>query len=97
VVGKALNTNKLAAFNFVIEGHADPRGSPQLNWRLSEGRAAQVRQYLVVNHGIRAERLKAVGKGDQEPLNPGDPAAPENRRVTFVNLFEATEHSQPAR
>ena len=91
VVGKALNTSKLAEFNFVIEGHADPRGSPQRNQRLSKGRAEEVRQYLVLNHGVRADRLKAVGKGDLEPMNPGNPAAPENRRVTFVNLFQATQ------
>lgn len=86
IVGRALNTNRLADFNFVIEGHADPRGSPERNRRLSEGRAAAVREYLVQNQGVRGDRLKAVGKGDREPLNAGNPAAPENRRVVFVNM-----------
>ena len=91
VVGKALNTSKLGQFNFVIEGHADPRGSSQRNQRLSQGRAEEVRQYLVLNHGVRADRLKAVGKGDLEPMNQDNPAAPENRRVTFVNNFQAAQ------
>jgi OmpA-OmpF porin, OOP family len=86
VVGRALNTSKLADFNFVIEGHADPRGSAETNRRLSEGRAAAVREYLVQNQSVREDRLKAVGKGDREPLNANNPAAPENRRVVFVNM-----------
>jgi outer membrane protein OmpA-like peptidoglycan-associated protein len=88
VVGRALNTRRLADFNFVIEGHADPRGSAERNLLLSKGRAEAVRRYLVQNQNVRAGRLKAVGKGDREPLDPGNPAAPENRRVTFVNLFQ---------
>jgi OOP family OmpA-OmpF porin len=86
IVGRALNTSKLADFNFVIEGHADPRGSVERNRRLSEGRAAAVREYLVQNQSVREDRLKAVGKGDREPLNANNPAAPENRRVVFVNM-----------
>ena len=85
IVGRALNSSKLADFNFVIEGHADPRGSPERNLRLSEGRASAVREYLVQNQSVRDDRLKAVGKGDREPLNANNPAAPENRRVVFVN------------
>ena len=86
IVGQALNTSKLASFNFIIEGHADPRGSAERNLRLSEGRAEAVKQYLVGNQSVSADRLQAVGKGDREPLNTSDPAAPENRRVTFVNM-----------
>jgi outer membrane protein OmpA-like peptidoglycan-associated protein len=88
VVGRALNTSRLADFNFLIEGHADPRGSSDKNLRLSEGRAAAVREYLVQNQSVREERLKAVGKGDREPLNAANPSAPENRRVVFVNLSQ---------
>ena len=86
IVGRALNTSKLADFKFVIEGHADPRGSAERNRRLSEGRAAAVREYLVQTQSVREDRLKAVGKGDLEPLNANNPAAPENRRVVFVNM-----------
>ena len=88
IVGRALNTSKLADFNFVIEGHADPRGSADRNRRLSEGRAAAVREYLVQNQSVRGDRLKAVGKGDREPMNASNPAAPENRRVVFVNMAQ---------
>jgi len=86
IVGQALNTKRLAEFKFVIEGHADPRGSAEGNRKLSEGRAQAVREFLVQVQGVREERLQAVGKGDREPLNTANPAAPENRRVTFVNV-----------
>lgn len=86
IVGRALNTSRLADFNFVIEGHADPRGSAEKNRRLSEGRATAVREYLVQNQSVSEDRLTAVGKGDREPLNTSNPAAPENRRVVFVNM-----------
>lgn len=85
-VGHALNTSKLADYNFVIEGHADPRGSPERNLRLSEGRASAVREYLVRNQSVSEGRLTAVGKGDREPLNANNPSAPENRRVVFVTM-----------
>ena len=88
VVGRALNTSRLANFNFMIEGHADPRGVAERNQRLSEGRAEAVRRYLIQTQKVREDRLKAVGKGDREPLNRENPAAAENRRVTFVNLAQ---------
>jgi outer membrane protein OmpA-like peptidoglycan-associated protein len=84
VVGRAMKSEQLAALSFVVEGHADPRGNPDANLRLSQARAESVRAYLVQSHGIDAARLAAVGKGDRELLNTQQPAAAENRRVTIV-------------
>ncbi len=84
VVAAALRNNKLADYGFNVEGHADPRGTHDLNLSLSQQRAESVRNYLVTAHSIDPKRLKAVGKGDAEVLNAKDPAAPENRRVTIV-------------
>ena len=84
VVGRALNMDKLAEYKFAIEGHADPRGGPDFNQRLSQARAETVKDYLVRNHQIGEDRLKAVGKGDHELLDKENPIAPENRRVTIV-------------
>jgi len=86
VVGRALSSDSLASFQFSIEGHADPRGGSDLNQRLSQARAESVRRYLVAAHGISPERLQAVGKGDRELVNAANPTAPENRRVTIVNM-----------
>jgi OOP family OmpA-OmpF porin len=88
VVAKALQSDRLANFKFAIEGHADPRGTPEHNLRLSQARADSVVSYLSTEHGIARERLKAVGKGDSEPFNAQQPGAPENRRVTITTLRE---------
>ena len=45
-----------------------------------------MRLYLVQAHNISAARLRAVGKGDRELLNPNNPVAPENRRVTIKTI-----------
>ncbi|HEX5357608.1 MAG TPA: OmpA family protein [Aquabacterium sp.] len=84
VVAAALRNNKLADYGFNVEGHADPRGTHDINLSLSQQRAESVRNYLISAHSIDAKRLKAVGKGDSEVLNAKDPAAVENRRVTIV-------------
>ena len=84
VLAGAMKSEKLAAVRFTIEGHADPRGSDELNLKLSQSRADSVRGYLMGSHGLAADRVKAVGKGSSALMKPSEPAAPENRRVTIV-------------
>ncbi|MBX3622852.1 MAG: OmpA family protein [Rhizobacter sp.] len=84
VVAAALKNDRLADYTFNVEGHADPRGSAEANLVLSQQRAESVRSYLVTEHNIAADRLKAEGKGDTDLLNRKVPTAPENRRVTIV-------------
>jgi len=85
VVAQALGSDQLAGHRFMIEGHADPRGTADANLKLSRERAEAVRDYLG-SKGIDQARLQALGKGDKELIKPADPAAPENRRVTFVTV-----------
>lgn len=87
-VADALQSEKLAAYRFRVEGHADPRGSADANQKLSEDRAAAVVEYLTQKDGIAAERLSSLGKGSSDPLNKRNPAAPENRRVTIVTVTD---------
>jgi|GEM_PF-522276 len=63
-----------------IEGHADRRGSDELNDRLSLERALAVKKYLVDN-GADPAMLQAVGLGARELKVGSDPLAAENRRV----------------
>ena len=84
VLAGAMKSEKLAAVRFTIEGHADPRGTEELNQRLSQSRADSVRGYLMSSHGLAADRIKAVGKGSSALMKPSEPAAPENRRVTII-------------
>ena len=88
VLGRALQSDKLAQFKFSIEGHADPRGMEEANLRLSQMRAASVVRYLQDHQNISESRLVAIGKGQAELLNSQDPAAPENRRVTVKTIID---------
>ncbi|MEP1304817.1 MAG: OmpA family protein [Balneola sp.] len=65
-----------------IEGHTDSRGDNAYNLELSSLRAQAVKQYLV-NGGISADRIKAVGYGETRPLASNDTAQGrlKNRRV----------------
>jgi OOP family OmpA-OmpF porin len=49
-----------------IVGHTDKLGSAEYNQKLSERRANQVRDYII-SQGIDANRLIAVGKGEDVP------------------------------
>ena len=81
----ALLSPVLAQSKFVIEGHTDAKGNPIYNRKLSDQRAAAVKD-LLVSKGIDAGRLVSVGKGSSELANAAVPGAPENRRVKIVNL-----------
>ncbi len=54
--------------NITIElaAHCDYRGNDEYNKRLSQRRAESVVRYLVA-HGIKADRLTAVGYGEERP------------------------------
>ena len=88
VVAAALKNDRLKDFSFEVEGHADSRGAADANQTLSQQRAESVRAYLVGSHSIAEARLRAVGKGDTEPMNTRDVAAAENRRVTITTITQ---------
>lgn len=68
-----------------IEGHTDNVGDPGLNQSLSLFRAKVVATYLL-DKGIDAARLEAVGFGDRRPVadNSTEEGRAKNRRVEFV-------------
>jgi outer membrane protein OmpA-like peptidoglycan-associated protein len=68
-----------------IEGHTDDDGKASYNKKLSQKRADSVMKYLV-EHGIDAARLTAVGHGEDIPLVPNDTDEnkEKNRRVEFL-------------
>ncbi|MCX8087555.1 MAG: OmpA family protein [Rhodocyclaceae bacterium] len=51
----------------IAVGHADRIGSDKYNQKLSERRAAAVKDYLV-SKGIEANRIYAEGKGEKQPV-----------------------------
>jgi len=64
-----------------IKGYASPEGNAELNKRLSENRANNVKDMLVKTYGISADRLNAVGLGaTSEVFSEND----WNRVCTFI-------------
>jgi outer membrane protein OmpA-like peptidoglycan-associated protein len=74
---------KQAGTKVLIEGHTDSVGNDDYNLRLSQQRAAAVRDVLVSTYGVDRNELKVVGMGKGRPLPALDPASGENRRVEF--------------
>lgn len=52
----------------LIKGYASPEGNPELNQKLSEARAASVKNALVSRYGIAASRLTTQGMGATDEL-----------------------------
>jgi len=56
-----------------VTGHTDRIGSDAYNQKLSERRAAAVRDYLIESAGIPADKIMAIGAGESDPVTkPGD-------------------------
>ncbi len=66
----------------IAEGHTDSRGTDAYNQKLSERRAASVRDYLVKG-GVSSSRIQTVGFGESKPVasNNTDEGRAQNRRV----------------
>lgn len=65
-IASALGSNASTS-DIVITGYTDRIGSLQYNQKLSERRAMAVKTYLV-SKGMQANRLKAQGKGEADPV-----------------------------
>ena len=79
-LAQAMNSERLGALKFKVEGHTDAKGKNDYNQALSTRRASAVQAYLV-GQSVNAERLQSEGKGASELLMPEKPLASENRRV----------------
>jgi peptidyl-prolyl cis-trans isomerase SurA len=75
---------KLNPGELIIEGHTDPRGSDELNKRLSEQRAGAVAKHLVSAYGVDPKVLKPVGRGKENLRDAANPDSEVNRRVELV-------------
>ena len=67
---------------FEIEGHTDSQGSDASNMKLSDDRAASVRDYLTTI-GMEGNRLTSIGYGESKPIatNATKAGRQQNRRV----------------
>jgi type VI secretion system protein ImpK len=88
----------------LVTGHTDAQPIRSLrfpsNWHLSQERA-QVVGRLLVEGGVPAERVRAEGRADAEPVAPNDNAEhrAQNRRVEmtlFAGGNDASSRGVPA-
>jgi outer membrane protein OmpA-like peptidoglycan-associated protein len=70
-----------------LQGHTDNVGGDDSNLKLSNARAASVKQWLT-QHGIAGDRLAAKGYGKTQPVTGNDSAEgrARNRRVELVKV-----------
>jgi outer membrane protein OmpA-like peptidoglycan-associated protein len=69
-----------------LEGHTDGKGAADYNLKLSERRAASVKQWLVEREQIPEARMTTQGFGKTKPVagNDTDGGRQKNRRVEVV-------------
>jgi outer membrane protein OmpA-like peptidoglycan-associated protein len=75
----------------MIEGHTDSQGNDDLNQSLSQRRAIAVREYLLANMALSADRITAVGFGESRPVASNQTAEgrAQNRRIDVVLSLSA--------
>lgn len=91
-----------SAGQIVIEGHTDAKGDDNYNKRLSETRAAAVKDYLV-GKGVDAARLSIIGLGELRPVAPNaksdgsddEAGRQQNRRVEVILPNTTTTAENP--
>ena len=84
-----------------IEGHTDniqiSNRDFHSNWELSSARAINVAKYFIKAHGIRPERISAIGYAEYKPIasNNTPDGRSKNRRVDIVILSEKEGQKEP--
>jgi len=73
------------AYNLLVEGHCDERGTEQYNLALGDKRAAIAKEYLATL-GVDGARIRTVSYGEERPFDPGhdESAWSKNRRAHLV-------------
>ncbi|WP_378181331.1 OmpA family protein [Aquimarina sp. SS2-1] len=77
-----------STINVLITGHTDADGDEAFNQKLSEKRAASIKEVLVNDFGINPSRLEIEGKGEKDPISKESTpeAKAKNRRVEFKKV-----------
>ena len=79
--------NQYGRYAFLIEGHADERGTREYNFALGARRAAAAKDFLIAK-GVSASRIKTISYGKERPVAVCNDIScwSQNRRaVTVLN------------
>ena len=91
----AASLEKYPNTDLLIVGHTDAVGTSEYNQALSERRATAAANYLEAQ-GVAVGRLRAVGRGETEPIAANDTEAGRqlNRRVEIAIYSSASAGNQ---
>ena len=84
---QAVWLNRYNRYSFIVEGHADERGTREYNFALGAQRAQAVHDYLVAK-GVSPARMRTISYGKERPVAVCDDIScwSQNRRaVTVLN------------
>ena len=84
----AQTLNESADISITVEGHTCWLGTDSYNLSLSDQRAAAVKEMLVQDYAVPADRINVVGFGESRPIADNNTQAgrEENRRAVAVIL-----------
>ncbi len=76
-------------YAFVLEGHADERGTREYNIALGARRAAAVRDYMIAR-GVAANRMRTLSFGKERPVAVCDDISCWSQNRRSVTVLEGT-------
>lgn len=89
---QALWLQRYPRYTFLIEGHADERGTREYNFSLGARRAQAVRDYLATR-GIGANRMRVVSYGKERPVALCNDASCQSQNRRAVTLLDGAPGS----
>lgn len=81
----AKRISRLSFTEISVEGYTDSTGSKLFNQRISQKQAEAALRAMMIG-GIPRERLRAIGRGEENPVSPNKTAKgrEQNRRIEIV-------------
>jgi len=81
--------------HLILQGHADPRGGPEYNKKLSERRVERTKAYLVAN-GVSADAIETQGLGEEQPMSPDQvkQAIDQDQNITAAQKAQLSKNAR---
>jgi outer membrane protein OmpA-like peptidoglycan-associated protein len=81
--------------HLILQGHADPRGGPEYNKKLSERRVERTKAYLV-SQGLSADAIETQGLGEEQPMSPDQvkQAIDQDQNITAAQKSQLSKNAK---